>query len=117
MSRGRRVQAQGDPPAETQAALCAGRVAKWLRMPLIVAALLAIPTIIVQESDLGGFWEILAAVLDWSIWAMFAANLSITNALCRWLDRLDAAAVVDACGHQRAAPMLAELERCLPVRA
>jgi len=45
-------------------------VAKWLRMPLIVAALLAIPTIIVQESDLRGFWEILAAVLDWCIWAI-----------------------------------------------
>ena len=41
--------------AETQAALRAERVARWLRL-LIVAALLAIPTIIV-ESDLGGFWR------------------------------------------------------------
>ena len=49
--------------------------------------------------------------------AMFAANLAITDTLCRWLDRLDAAAVVDACRHQRVAPMLAELERCLPVQA
>src|SRR5215212_5874251 len=53
MSRGRRVQAQGDPTAEAHAASRAERVAKWLRVPLIVAALLAIPTIIVQESDLG----------------------------------------------------------------
>ena len=44
---------QGEPTAETQAALRAERVARWLRVPLIVAALLAIPTIIVQESDLG----------------------------------------------------------------
>jgi voltage-gated potassium channel len=89
MSRGRRTQAQGEPPAETQAALRAGRVAKWLRMPLIVAALLAIPTIIVQESDLRGFWDILAAVLDWCIWAMFAANLAIMLSIVpdrrRWL--------------------------------
>jgi xylose isomerase len=49
--------------------------------------------------------------------AMFAANLSITDRLCRWLDSLDVAAVVDACHHQRVAPMLAELEQCLPVRA
>jgi voltage-gated potassium channel len=89
MSRGRRTQAQGEPPAETQAALRVERVAKWLRMPLIVAAVLAIPTIIVQESDLQGFWEILAAVLDWCIWAMFAANLVIMLSIVpdrrRWL--------------------------------
>ena len=49
--------------------------------------------------------------------AIFAANLSITDTLCRWLDRLDAAAVLDALSHQRVAPMLAELEQCLPARA
>src|SRR5215217_7086131 len=70
MSRGRRVQAQGDPTAEAHAASRAERVAKWLRVPLIVAALMAIPTIIVQESDLGGFWVILAAVPDWRRWLM-----------------------------------------------
>jgi voltage-gated potassium channel len=89
MSRGRRVQAQGDPMAETHAASRSERVAKWLRVPLIVAALMAIPTIIVQESDLGGFWVILAAVLDWCIWAMFAANLAIMLSIVpdrrRWL--------------------------------
>jgi voltage-gated potassium channel len=89
MSRGRRTQAQGEPMAETQAALRAERVARWLRLPLIVAALLAIPTIIVQESDLGGFWEILAAVLDWCIWAVFAVNLAIMLSIVpnrrRWL--------------------------------
>ena len=87
MSRGRRTQ--GEPTAETQAASRAERVAKWLRVPLIVAALMAIPTIIVQESDLGGFWVILAAVLDWCIWAMFAANLAIMLSIVpdrrRWL--------------------------------
>ncbi len=49
MSRERRDQ--GDPTTETQAAQCVERMTKWLRVPLIVAALLAIPTIIVQESD------------------------------------------------------------------
>jgi hypothetical protein len=39
MSRGRRVQAES--AAETQAASRAERVAKWLQVPLIVAALLA----------------------------------------------------------------------------
>ena len=89
MSRGRRMQAQGDPTAETQAASRAERVANRLQMPLIVAALLAIPTIILQETDIGRFWDTLAAVLDWCIWAMFAANLVIMLSLApdrrRWL--------------------------------
>src|ERR671917_2712848 len=89
MSRGRRMQAQGESTTETQAALRAERVAGWLRVPLIVAALLAIPTIIVQESELGGIWEVLATVLDWCIWAMFAANLLIMLSIVpdrrRWL--------------------------------
>jgi len=69
--------------------LRAERVAQRLRVPLIVAALLAIPTIVLQESDLGRTWEALAAVLDWCIWAMFAANLVIMLAVVphrrRWL--------------------------------
>src|SRR5215211_4090897 len=86
-TEGRRVQ--GGTVAETQAALRAERVAGWLRVPLIIAALLAIPTIIVQESDLGRSWEVFAAVLDWCIWAMFAANLAIMLSIVpdrrRWL--------------------------------
>ena len=49
----------------------------------------SVPTIIVQESDLGGFWEILAEVLDWCIWAVFAVNLAIMLSMVpnrrRWL--------------------------------
>jgi voltage-gated potassium channel len=86
MSRGRRVQAQD---GSAQAALRAERAAEWLRVPLIVAAVLAIPTIVVQESDLGGLWEVLAGIVDWGIWATFAANLAIMVAIVpdrrRWL--------------------------------
>src|SRR5215211_3739489 len=86
---GRRVQAQGGPAAETQADLRAERVGRWLRVPLIIAALLAIPTIIVEESDLGRSWEIFATVLDWCIWAVFAANVAIMLSIVpdrrRWL--------------------------------
>ena len=89
MSRGRMTQAQDDPTAETQAARRAERVAGWLQVPLIVAAVLAIPTIVVQESDFGRTWEAVAAVLDWCIWAMFAANLAIMLSVVpdrrRWL--------------------------------
>jgi voltage-gated potassium channel len=86
---GRNGQTQDSPATERRADLRAERAAEWLRVPLIVAALLAIPTIIVQESDLGGSWEVLASVLDWCIWAVFAANLAIMLAVVpdrrRWL--------------------------------
>jgi voltage-gated potassium channel len=118
MWRGRRVQAQAEPAAETQAASRAERVAKWLQVPLIVAALLAIPTIIVQESDLGGFWEIIAAVVDWCIWAMFAANLAIMLSIVpdrrRWLieNPLDVLIVVLT---PPFLPVTLKLARVLPV--
>ena len=87
MSRDR--GSQGEPTAEMQAASRAERVARRLQGPLIVAALLAIPTIVVQETEIGGFWESLAAVLDWCIWGMFAANLAIMLSIVpnrrRWL--------------------------------
>ena len=89
MSTGRRSQTQDGQATETRAALRADRVARWLQVPLIVAALLAIPTIIVQESDLGKSWEVFATILDWCIWGMFAANLAIMLAVVpdrrRWL--------------------------------
>jgi voltage-gated potassium channel len=75
-------------------------LAGWFRGPLIVAALLAIPVIVMQESDLGRFWESVAAALDWGIWGAFAANLVVMLAIVpdrrRWLldNPLDALIVV-----------------------
>jgi voltage-gated potassium channel len=89
MPRVRRVQTQDRSAVETQAALRAERAAEWLRVPLIFAAVLAIPTIVVQESGIGGLWEIIARIVDWSIWAIFAANLAIMLSIVpnrrRWL--------------------------------
>jgi voltage-gated potassium channel len=89
MSTARGAGTQDDTPGRTRAASRAERAARRLRVPLIVAALLAIPTIVVQESNFGKSWEILASVLDWGIWAMFAANLVIMLVLVpdrrRWL--------------------------------
>jgi hypothetical protein len=89
MSTGSGTGTQDDNSRSTQAASRAERTARWLRTPLIVAALLSIPTIIVQESDLGRAWEILGAAMDWCIWAVFAANLLIMLAVVpnrrRWL--------------------------------
>src|ERR671917_1116220 len=77
----RKIPSEGSLSTGTDAVLRAERVAGRLRMPLIVAALLAIPTIVVQETSLGGFWEPLATVMDWCIWGVFAANLVIMLAV------------------------------------
>ena len=88
MSSGRRMQAQDGSTAESRAAR-AERVGRWLQVPLIVAALLTIPIIIVQESNFGRSWEAVANVLDWCIWGMFMANVVIMLAVVpdrrRWL--------------------------------
>jgi voltage-gated potassium channel len=85
----RRVPTEGSPTTETGAETRGNRVAGWFQGPLIVAALLAIPVIVVQESGLGGFWSPLTAVLDWAIWGVFAAYLVVMLAVVpnrrRWL--------------------------------
>ena len=89
MSGGRGIEARDGSAAETRAALRAERAARWLEVPLIVAALLTIPIIVVQESNFGRSWEALATVLDWCIWGMFLANLVIMLSVVpdrrRWL--------------------------------
>lgn len=83
------MQAQDGTTAQSQADLRAERISRRLEVPLIIAALLAIPTIIVQESNFGASWQALATVLDWCIWGVFAANLLIMLAVVpdrrRWL--------------------------------
>ena len=119
MATGRGNGTQGeDTSTRTQAASRAERTARWMRTPLIVAALLAIPTIIVQESDLGRAWEVLGAAMDWLIWAVFAANLLIMLAVVpnrrRWLvhNPLDVLIVVLT---PPFLPVTLKLARVLPV--
>jgi xylose isomerase len=48
--------------------------------------------------------------------AMFEANVSITHALCRWLDSVGEAAFAET-SDRRPAPILDEIVQCLPSRA
>jgi len=54
-----------------------------------VAALLVIPLVIVEESDLGRPWEGLGAVLNWGTWLVFAAEivvmLVVVPSRMRWI--------------------------------
>jgi hypothetical protein len=55
----------------------AERLQRRLEAPLLAAALLTIPAIAIEQSDVGGPWDTVAAVLNWTIWATFAAEILI----------------------------------------
>ncbi len=47
---------------------------KRLEWPLLVAALLTIPAIAIEQSDLGEPWDTVAVYLNWTIWLAFWAR-------------------------------------------
>jgi voltage-gated potassium channel len=65
------------------------RIARWFELPILVAALLVIPVIIVEESSVGEPWDTLAAVLNWCIWVAFLTEVVVMLAVVpnrwRWL--------------------------------
>src|SRR6266480_3460525 len=68
------------------------RAKRWeqrFNVPVLVAALLVIPVIIVEQSDAGEPWRTLAAILNWSIWLVFALELLtmlvVVSDRWRWL--------------------------------
>ncbi len=70
------------------------RSRQWERrfeLPVIVAALLVIPVIAVEESDVGEPWRALAGAANWLIWLVFAIELVVmlvvTPRRWQWLRR------------------------------
>jgi|tagenome__1003787_1003787.scaffolds.fasta_scaffold20941652_3 voltage-gated potassium channel len=67
---------------------------------MLVAALLVIPALVIEQSNATGAWRSLATQLNWAIWLAFAAELAVLVAVTRdrraWLRRhpLDVAIVV-----------------------
>jgi voltage-gated potassium channel len=46
-------------------------------LPMLIAALLVIPAIAIEQSSAGKPWDTLAIVLNWSIWLAFALELVV----------------------------------------
>lgn len=62
------------------------RGARWerrLRRPVLAAAWLAIPTVLLYFSSLEGWLAVLAAALAWAIWLVFLAEAAIMLAVVR----------------------------------
>jgi voltage-gated potassium channel len=71
-----------------------------LQWPVMVAALLTIPAIAIEQSGLGEPWDTIATVLNWTIWLVFLGEmgvmLSVVDNRSRWLrdHPLDVAIIV-----------------------
>jgi voltage-gated potassium channel len=56
---------------------------------MLLAALLVIPTIVIEQSDVGEPWDTVAVVLNWATWLAFLAEAVIMLAVVpdrsRWL--------------------------------
>ena len=65
----------------------AKRVEKMFEVPMLVAALLVIPVIAVEQSDAGDPWRGIASVTNWGIWLAFATELVVMLVVVR--DRRD----------------------------
>ncbi len=65
------------------------RIATRFDLPMLVAALLVVPVVAVEQSSVGDPWRVLAAVLNWAIWLAFTAEVVVMLAVVpnrwRWL--------------------------------
>lgn len=57
------------------------RVARAFEAPMLVAAVLVIPLLIIEESDLGEPSSTAGAVLNWGTWLAFLAELVVMLAI------------------------------------
>src|SRR4051794_33384280 len=65
------------------------RIAKRLETPMLIAAALTLPVVVVGESHPGGWQESTAEVLNWATWLAFAFELVVMLSVVpdrrRWL--------------------------------
>jgi voltage-gated potassium channel len=76
------------------------RLARILNVPLLIAALLTIPVIVIEQRHAGGIWRDAASIANWAIWSAFTfevvAMLIVVRNRRGWLRRhlLEVAIVV-----------------------
>jgi voltage-gated potassium channel len=76
----------------------AQRIAHRFEVPMLVAAVLVIPLLIIEESNVGEPWSTVGTVLNWGTWLAFLAELVVMLAVVpdrrRWLREHPVEAVV-----------------------
>jgi voltage-gated potassium channel len=67
----------------------ARRIQDRFEWPVVIAALLTVPLLVIQESDLGDPWTTIATVLNWATWTIFLVEAVVMLAVVpdrrRWL--------------------------------
>src|SRR5215212_7291051 len=61
----------------------AERLERRLERPMLVAAALVIPALILEESNVGDSWKLVVTILNWAIWLAFAGELVAMLAVVR----------------------------------
>jgi voltage-gated potassium channel len=65
------------------------RIARRFELPVLAAALLTIPMLVLDQAELGQPWIAVEAVLDWGTWLVFLAEIVVMLAVVpdrtRWL--------------------------------
>lgn len=56
-------------------------MARRFEVPVLIAALLVIPVIVIEESNVGDTWKTLGAILNWAIWITFALEVVVLLAV------------------------------------
>jgi voltage-gated potassium channel len=59
------------------------RIADRFELPMLIAAVLVIPVIAVEQSGAGAPWRGIASILNWAIWIAFAIELVVMLAVVR----------------------------------
>jgi voltage-gated potassium channel len=87
-------------PLDDPRNLRAQRMQDRFEWPVVVAALLTIPILVIQESDFGEPWETVATILNWGTWLVFLSEAVVMLAVVpdrrRWLRHhlIDVAVVI-----------------------
>jgi voltage-gated potassium channel len=65
------------------------RIAQRFEVPILVAALLVIPVIVIEEANVSDTWKTIGGILNWAIWITFALEvlvmLGVVPSKGRWL--------------------------------
>jgi voltage-gated potassium channel len=65
------------------------KVQRRFELPMLVAALLVIPVIVIEQSDVSEGWKTFGGVLNWIVWVAFAAEavvmLTVVPSRLSWL--------------------------------
>ncbi|HEY1855260.1 MAG TPA: potassium channel family protein [Solirubrobacterales bacterium] len=78
----------------------ARRIQDRFEWPVVAAAMMTVPILVIQESSLGDPWTTIATVLNWATWTVFLAEavvmLTVVPDRRRWLLRhlIDVAVVI-----------------------